>query len=1835
MNMDLVSRLVRLLVWPALLPFCLLSVVLPADANPTGGTVTQGSATFSSAGNAFNINQTSANAIISWQSFNVGAGETTTFNQPTASSVTWNQINNQGGASQILGNINAVGYVVLQNASGFYIGGQAAITAHGLVMTTASTPSAPNLNLASGPWSFNAPPVAAKIQNYGQINITGGGTAYLIASEIENHGTISAPGGNIGLYAGETVLVSTSPSGMGLSAEVTLPQGSVDNEGRLIADMGSIAAQAQMVNQNGVVQANSVKNVNGTIELVASDSLNLGANSVISAEGDSTVVTPSSGGSIQLQSGNSFSDAAGSVINVSGGTQGGSGGQISISAPQMSAINSTLDGVAVVGYACGTLSLNTTDIGFNSGSGLALNPNSFGFGFSKINLEASDAITLDAPWVLAANIPTDVSLVAGNSITLNSGSGIEANAGTINLNAPTVNQDGTLQANSVGSTVGAVNIDAGQSLNLGANSVISAQGDSTAATSSGGSVQLQSGNSFSDQVGSVINVSGGSKGGSGGQISISAPQMSALNSTIIGQAATGNAGGSVSVNTENITGALAQDIALAVGASSAGFSQINLQAADAIELSSQLTLTPENGIFGSVSLVAGQSITMDAGSEIEADAGRISLNAPSVDLYGTLQANSIGGANGAVEVSAGQSLKLEDGSVISAQGQPKLSIASPGGFVVLYSGGLFSDTAHSTINVAGGTGAGGGQNGIIEVIGNGVTGLNSSYGTPYALLINPSSMDDPDAVTLSASPTAGQLNIAGLQNYSEICLYSIELGSTWQLNDGSTPATLNLSAMNNISLEDGTGISAGQNWNVNLTAGTSLPYGFQPTTGNDGIYLYGGSTIQSANGNINVWAANEVQVGWSGSSAGIGIVNTGTGGIVTEAGGSVSVTALFGDVNTGSSLFGYDFNKNTKNQPYYTVDSALGGISTAAGGNVNISAGGDVISYLPKSSDSQGNSLGTGQTYDPGTGAFGPEAGNVTINAGGNVYGHFVLASGVGTITAGADVGQNPNSPTSPGSAFALSLIDGTWNVNAPNGSIYLQEVRNPNGVFNDLGNQNSKNYHLFNYGANATVNLNAGIGVELTGLNLPRPIDTTGNLSSEIPALYAPILNITAGSGGVLLDANVTLLPSSDQNLSITTTDGGSLAANTGGNFIPELLMSDSGNTRFTSTFDFSDEDHGSLADEPVASDSDPVDINISANMEDIELVTTKQTQITVGENMIGCGFSGQNLNPNDVTSITVAGQIFNQSPYSFQYGVTIPNTPAGDLPSGVAQSWDDIFIIALSPTAIANLQVPSLQEVPLSEEANYAIENASLFGASLSGSTAGQYNGQLVSTDQGLFYNPTTGRLGFGGAIPPGIESKLEGNLDAFGNPTGTFTVLALKDGVPQTYVGTDGNTYFKTTTISWVNPSVITALAQETVGTPSPGAANLSAYVVGGPGTFDVNAGSISLGNSEGIISSGTWDQTDPMIRYENLASITPSGATLNVTVSGDLDMLTSTIAALGGGDVNVTSTGGSMDLGSPELGAGATTLTLGIYTAGVGNVNVIALGDVNIDGSRIAAFNGGNIFVESTEGNVEVGSGGNQLNHLNYDYVNPITGTPEFYDEYVLGSGILADSLATGSTVVDYPPAGVPVGTAPGNITVETPQGDITSTLGGILQQSLNGNFPTGPTIDLYAGTPYNNDWTSKQPPLYVGNIDLGTAGAIGGTVNVKATGNFSGLIFARQNTSVQVIQSFSGTILAGGQADVSASSVSGTIAGVGGVNVSGNTSSANLLGQNVSVNGGAAQSTLGSSATATSSSQSAAQQSTSQSQQQVLADQGAQDDKKKKNTQIRKVGRVTVILASRS
>lgn len=1414
----------------------------PVPANPAGGTVAQGTAAISASGSQLTVNQTSPTAFINWSTFDINAGETTTFNQPSASSVTWNQINDSN-PSQILGTLNANGYVILQNQNGFYVGGSAVINAHNLVMTTASTP---NLDLSSGgAWSFDLPPPSAKIINYGQINITGGGSAFLIADDIVNNGTISAPNGKIGLYAGQTVLVSTSPNGLGLSAQVMLPEGSVDNEGNLIADGGSIAAQAQTVNQNGVVQANSVQNVNGTIELVASGAVNLGANSAISANGDSTA-----------------------------------------------------------------------------------------------------------------------------------------------------------------------------------------------------------------------------------------------------------------------------------------------------------------------------------------------------------------------------------------------SSASPGGFVVLNAGNnTFADTSGSTISVSG---ANGGQNGIIEIFGNGVTAgtIQSSYGVPYALLINPYDMTiSSGATTIGSNPT---LNIGNLSSYAQIDLQALDditLGSTWTLAGASSAAALSLTADNNITLNGS--ITAGNNWSVNLTAGTQVSSESDVTSGNDGIYL-GGSTIQTLNGNINLSAANEVIVG---NVVG-GEVIPGGGAVRTMNGGNIAVNTTYGEVNAGDNESGYNFS-SSKTAPY-AVSSNLGGISTYAGGNVSITAGGDVISYCPSVSDII--NAGKNAAVDGGSGAFGSQPGNVTIVAGGNVYGNYVLANGVGNITSlNGNVGD-PNSKNSQENIFALNLISGSWIVNAPNGSISLQEVRNPNGVFNSKGSSAS----VFNYAPDASVTLDAGNAVEIWGYDQPGYNDSVPrNPSFPVPVVLPPILNVSAGEGGFTIDHDITIYQSPDANINITTTDGGDFSGVLQPDGLyPSLYMSDSSSSQWNSinTMKLNNTDVVTTPSELNNPNYGPAIINVSRNLEDINIYTVKETQITVGGDMINAGFAAQNLHPTDVTSVTVAGQIFYTPLYAFETlgGPLQPDIPSTDIPLGNVYSsspLDEFFYLLVNPADVTAVTTASgtTYETTLTAPSGTtytALNNYDLYpNLFLNRNLDGTFN---YSTE-GLGYNVTTHTLSFEGPMSTATENSLE---------SGQFYVVELDaQGYPVLSEDSSGNYHLVLDPVSLANPSVIEALYNSSQSTTTTTAYGLQ---IGGPGQFNITAGSINLGDSYGIESwgiNGPQNTAEGTAAYYNpLTDVTPpgGGASINVTTldndtidpgTGDeiasLDMLSSRIASWYGGDVTVVS-GGSMDLGTQEVVPSSSTFAYGIFTidmndgpTGHGNVSIEAQGDVNIEGSRIAAFNGGNVSVTSDGGSVNVGSGGNTYSEVDMIYVDPVTGQAPYKPYNIYGSGIVAESLPSSLLAYGQPLSYNGETPQPGNITVNAHE-DITADTAGILQIALGGSTAGGPTVTLNAGR----------------DIDLGNSGLIGGTVNATAGGNISGLIISRQNTDINAAENFNGVVLAGGTANLNASSASGTVIGITGISSSvGSSGSLTLLSQNVSA-GGAQVGTTFATATASVNTTAAAASSSSEATQQATGTGESDDEKKKKKKpEIRHVGRVTVILST--
>src|SRR5499426_1878969 len=258
-------------------------------AGPEGGAVVGGAATITGQGSAsVTINQSTQNAIINWNTFNIGVNESVRFNQPNSGSVALNRVIGGQGPSEILGHLTANGRIFLINRDGVLFGPGAVVNTAGFL---ASTNDIKNADFMAGRYNFNIPGRPdASIVNHGRITATSGGFAALVAPGVRNTGTITATLGTVALASGNsftldmygdkliTLAVGDSIAGKVIDVSTGRPLKSlISNEGKIRANGGRVelsAAAARVVvdsviNTSGVIKANSIGRRNGIIVLSA------------------------------------------------------------------------------------------------------------------------------------------------------------------------------------------------------------------------------------------------------------------------------------------------------------------------------------------------------------------------------------------------------------------------------------------------------------------------------------------------------------------------------------------------------------------------------------------------------------------------------------------------------------------------------------------------------------------------------------------------------------------------------------------------------------------------------------------------------------------------------------------------------------------------------------------------------------------------------------------------------------------------------------------------------------------------------------------------------------------------------------------------------------------------------------------------------------------------------------------------------------------------------------------------------------------------------------------------------------------------------------------------------------------------------------------------------------------------------------------------------------------------------------------------------------------------------------------------------------------------------
>jgi filamentous hemagglutinin family protein len=265
---------------PALTPVALavglaIAPMAPAYANPTGPQVAAGAASFSTAGNALTVTN-APGTIINWQSFSIGAGEITRFQQQSALSAVLNRVTG-ANPSSLLGTLSSNGRVFLVNPHGILVGQGAVIETAGFI---ASTLNIRDEDFLAGRLRFEGGGQGV-LRNEGAIRASG--DIFLVGPRVENTGLIRSDNGSVLLAAGQSVTI-TSPDAHGVQFALQAPSDSALNLGTIEA-RNAAGMFAGTLRHSGEIRATSASvDASGRVVLAAQKDAILEGNALVTVD---------------------------------------------------------------------------------------------------------------------------------------------------------------------------------------------------------------------------------------------------------------------------------------------------------------------------------------------------------------------------------------------------------------------------------------------------------------------------------------------------------------------------------------------------------------------------------------------------------------------------------------------------------------------------------------------------------------------------------------------------------------------------------------------------------------------------------------------------------------------------------------------------------------------------------------------------------------------------------------------------------------------------------------------------------------------------------------------------------------------------------------------------------------------------------------------------------------------------------------------------------------------------------------------------------------------------------------------------------------------------------------------------------------------------------------------------------------------------------------------------------------------------------------------------------------------------------------------------------------
>jgi filamentous hemagglutinin len=1202
--------------------------------------------------------------------------------------------------------------------------------------------------------------------------------------------------------------------------------------------------------------------------------------------------------------------------------------------------------------------------------------------------------------------------------------------GTLTLAANNVNVAGSVIV-----PAGVISIQAAQDFELADGAVINAGGAMVHAVdqavgAAGGTISIAAGRDLSLNSSSLLNVAGAGDSAAG-QITLSSAGTATIQSTLVGGASAGNAGGSFSLDANRLAGGLT---ALANNLQAGGFNDqlsVRVRAGD-LNLSAGSALTANN-----VRLTADSGTVTIAGV-INADAaalrGQIGLfGGLGVELASTgeLHADSSGaqGRGGEITLGAGSGgiLNLDSGGVVTASGN------SQAGELLLQASATTNDIAignfGADVSRAGSV--------VIQPV------LRTSIGSA------PSSSDLANILTGvstymgAAAPTiASRLNpgastaivirpIAELDSNGPVSLSQTLDLTTWRF-DGQ-PVDLTLRGAGSITvngtISDGfvatrnslnrptVGLMSGPSSSIHLVAGADLSsadtLALAPNSAAD-LTLAPSAVIRTGTGDIDLAASRDVVFSGSGSAvytagiAGASAINVPRAVNVfnfPEGGGNLSI-------NAGRDVVGAPVTQSVSawqlrqgiSSPQQTAPAQWGvdfakygwNIGTLGGGDLSVSAGRDALNVSAAAGDSMvANSDGT-QTHFNG--------GGLVVSAGRDIgSGQFYAAQGTALLTAGGSFSAVRASPTGSLIGSLIAMGDAQVSIQA-RGDINIEGIVNPSILLQPAAPRQLQSGY-FTYGEDSSLRLQSTSGTVSLVADLGNLRELLGQAVASGPGVtsgqvYPATLVARALQGDIVLGGvGATLFPSDSGQLELFAGRDidGQFSHLTMSDALPATVVTPS------SPGPGSPNPLPAFASGRHSADSQPALITAGRDINDLELSVPKPARILAGQDISNLTYFGQNLATSSLTLVS-AGRDFVDG--LNQTGATVEAGGPGQVDILAGRNVDLGFSAGL--TTIGNLNNPNLNTsvgsaLTVLAGLGQSPDFADFLKNVISPSTT--YQQQLIN-----YVQSQTGQT----------------NL-AFAQADPIFTAFSVDEQRPLI-----DSVFFNELLLS----------GREANATPK-------------------------VGFSRG---------------YAAIDALFPGSRTASNPYQGDLTLAFSRIYTLGGGNIDLFAPGGLINVGlanpPASLASSRSPSQLGIVAQGAGDVNIFSRGDVLVNQSRIFTLGGGNILIWSNEGSIDAGRGSKSA----------VSAPPPEVLVDAQGNVTLSFSGAvagSGIRTIQVDPQ-----TPPGNVDLVAPQGTVNAGDAGI-GAAGNINIAAQAVIGLdniqFGGT-------SVGVPSTISNIGAALAGA---------------------------------------------------------------------------------------------------------------------------------------------